>query len=412
MPERGGSLDLLKPFANCIDEDFILIAAWLAAALRPKGPYPLLVLSGEQGSAKTTLAKMLKCLIDAHVLKSRSAPRDERDLAIAANNNWAVMCENVSSMPPWLSDAFCRLSTGSGLATRLLYSDDEEALFAIERPVILEGITDFVDRADLMDRCLFIHLAPIADAERRDESEIWASFDAAAPRILGALLDAMAAGIASLPTLRLTCLPRMADFARFGEGVSRALGYLPDEFLESYRGNRMAANETALDDSPVAGAVRTLATRTTKTGFKAKLGWQGTASELLEALTAIVGDKVAESKRWPKSPRSLSGVIRRLAPQLRKVACNVVFHREGKGRTRIIEITPVESTDNFASAPSAPSAARENKGQTADDRNGPPSACVRPPSANSPCETSLADAADAADAKIPDLSGPREEFEL
>ncbi len=48
------------PAAN----DFVLTVAWLLAALRPSGPYPLLAVAGEQGSAKTTLTKILRALVD------------------------------------------------------------------------------------------------------------------------------------------------------------------------------------------------------------------------------------------------------------------------------------------------------------------------------------------------------------
>jgi hypothetical protein len=42
------------------------------------------------------------------------------------------------------------------------------------------------------DRAIFLTLGPIAEAQRRPEVELWCEFGAARPRILGALLDAMA----------------------------------------------------------------------------------------------------------------------------------------------------------------------------------------------------------------------------
>jgi hypothetical protein len=403
LPRTGGSLDGLKKFANCAAADFILIQAWLAAALRPTGPYPVLVLTGEQGSAKTTLAKMLKCLIDSHVLKSRSAPRDERDLAIAANGNWIVMCENVSSMPPWMSDAFCRLSTGSGFATRMLYSDDEEQLFAAQRAIVLEGITDFVDRADLMDRCIFVHLSPILDDDRRKEREVWEQFETAAPQLIGALFDAVAGGLKMLDQIRLTSLPRMADFAAFGEAVSQALGNDPGRFINTYRDNRKTANESALDDSPVAAVVR-----------KLSLPWDGSASELLFALNGIASAEVRESKHWPKSPRGISGAIRRLAPQLRMVAINVDFHRDpsGKDRTRTIEIRAIESNGKQPSGPSGPSPPHENKAEMPDGSKGRPSGTVRQPSGDLPYKTRLPDEPDDSDGPKPNFLSTGEEREI
>jgi hypothetical protein len=81
LPARGGSIDDLRPFVNLPDpNDFVLVVAWLLAALRAKGPFPVLAISGEQGSAKTLLSKLLRALIDPGVAPVRALPREERDL--------------------------------------------------------------------------------------------------------------------------------------------------------------------------------------------------------------------------------------------------------------------------------------------------------------------------------------------
>jgi hypothetical protein len=85
LPKRGGSLEALRQLVNLPnDDDFVLVVAWLLAALRSNGPYPLLAISGEQGSAKTVLCKLLKAIIDPNVAPVRALARDERELMIAA----------------------------------------------------------------------------------------------------------------------------------------------------------------------------------------------------------------------------------------------------------------------------------------------------------------------------------------
>ena len=91
---------------------------------------PVEVLHGEQGSAKSTTAKVQRKLIDPAKPPLRSLARDERDLFIAATNSLVIAIQNVSGLPVWQSDAVCRLSTGGGFATRELYSDDEEKIFS------------------------------------------------------------------------------------------------------------------------------------------------------------------------------------------------------------------------------------------------------------------------------------------
>ena len=156
VPVSGGSVETLRSFLNAkTDTDFVLVVAWILAALRNCGPYPVLVLSGEQGSAKSTFSAILRSLLDPNSAPLRALPREDRDLFIAANNGYVLAFDNVSGLPGWISDTLCRLATGGGFAVRQLYSDQDEIRFDAERPVILNGIEDFVTRPDLADRAVF-----------------------------------------------------------------------------------------------------------------------------------------------------------------------------------------------------------------------------------------------------------------
>jgi len=84
-PVAGGSIEELWPFVNVPDdEQRVMAVSWLVTALRPTGPYPVLILQGEQGSAKSTTARVLRSLVDPSSVPLRTAPRNEQDLAIHA----------------------------------------------------------------------------------------------------------------------------------------------------------------------------------------------------------------------------------------------------------------------------------------------------------------------------------------
>ncbi len=137
LPQRRGALEQLASLLNLSSEnDFVLVVAWLLGALRPSGPYPLLVISGEQGSTKTVLSKMLRALVDPNAAPVRALPRDERELFIAANNGHVLAFDNISRLRPWLSDALCRLASGGGFAVRQLYTDQDEVLFDAARRAV------------------------------------------------------------------------------------------------------------------------------------------------------------------------------------------------------------------------------------------------------------------------------------
>lgn len=354
VPVGGGSIETLRTFLNVqTDADFVLVIAWALACLRNHRPYPVLVLSGEQGSAKSTFSAILRSLLDPNTAPLRALPREDRDLFIAASNGHVLAFDNVSGLPAWIADTLCRLATGGGFAVRQLYSDQDEVLFDAARPVILNGIEDIVTRPDLADRAVFLTLEPIPEDRRRPEQDLWAAFEAERPRLLGVLLDAVAKGLAELPRTKLDKLPRMADFALWATACETAL-WPSGTFWSAYCSNRDEAVDGVIDADPIAAAVGAL--------MQARTEWTGTASDLLGALVEMAGERVAKSKTWPDSPRALAGRLRRVATFLRKVGIDIGFEREGRARTRVIRITTTgqppapETRGARPSASSAPSA--------------------------------------------------------
>ena len=245
--------------------------------LRHGGPYPLLAVSGEQGSAKTVFSKILRGLIDPNAAPVRTAPREERDLFIAASNGHLLAFDNLSDLPPWMSDALCRLASGGSFAVRQLYTDRDEVLFQAARPIILNGIEDVITRPDLADRAIFLSLPHLQEERRRAEKEIWRDFETAQPRILGALLDAASHGLRALPEVRLEQLPRMADFALWATACEPA--FCPaGGFLHAYKANRRSAIEEVVEADPVAARIRDI--------MAERVMWSGSASELLRVAAA------------------------------------------------------------------------------------------------------------------------------
>ncbi|MGE3064904.1 MAG: hypothetical protein AB7K67_04925 [Hyphomicrobiaceae bacterium] len=347
-PVAGGSVEGLRSFLNVrSDADFVLVVAWTLACLRNRGPYPVMVLSGEQGSAKSTFSAILRALLDPNTAPLRALPREDRDLFIAASNGHVLAFDNVSGLPAWISDTLCRLATGGGFAVRQLYSDQDEVLFDAARPVILNGIEDIVTRPDLADRAVFLTLEPIPEERRRPEQELWAAFEAERARILGVLLDAASKGLGMLSHTRLDKLPRMADFALWATACETAL-WPTGTFWSAYCGNRDEAVGGVIDADPIAAAVRAL--------MAARTEWTGTASELLGALAEMAGDRIAKAKTWPDSPRALAGRLRRAATFLRKIGIEIGFEREGRARTRTIRITTASKSASPATEGVRPSA--------------------------------------------------------
>ena len=320
-PRREGSIDLLRRYVNVTDQDFRLLVGWMASALVPEGPYPILAIHGEQGSAKSTLAKVVRSLIDPQTPAVLAEPRSTRDLMVTALNSWLLIYDNISTIPGWLSDGYCRLATGGGFAGRAAYSDGERHVISAQRPLILNGIDDFVDRDDLSDRCVFLSLAPIEASNRRAEGEFWRSFEAERAAILGGLLTALVGGLGELPSVQMVELPRMADFARLGEAVGRALGWPVGTFVATYNANRRESTVMVLEESMLAMVLLDCA------ALGGLQNWTLSATEMVESLAANLPRAMTASKRWPKSPRAFTNELRRIAPGLRTRGISVKFTR-------------------------------------------------------------------------------------
>jgi hypothetical protein len=368
-PARGGCISELRRLINIGDDkNWILVLSWLVAACRPQGPYPLLILQGEQGSAKSTTAKLLRRIVDPATAPLRTPPREERDLLIAANNSWVVAYDNLSGIPQWLSDALCRLATGGGFSTRELYTDTEEVILDLTRPVILNGIDHLAERPDLADRAIILNLPHIEETARRDEAELYKAYERERPYILGAFFSAVSAALARLPDVRLPRKPRMADFALWAAAAEPTLGFQSGAFMDAYSGNRAEAVHETLDSDPVSASIVALMNDEQSEGQ-----WTGTAGDLLKHLERTADDGVKKSLAWPKTPRGLAGRLRRLNTFLRESGIAITFHdQKGTGGRRRLTITrtAVELTATTATTASAESASSLNQLVTTDSASG------------------------------------------
>ena len=341
-PSPDGGPDHLWPFVNVEDDSQkLLFFTAMVASLTGIGPFPIVHLSGEQGSAKSTTERVFQRAVDPNRAGLRGQPKNDQDLAIAASNSWLLAYDNLSDMKPWLSDALCRVSTGAGFATRALYTDREEALFSAMRPIIVNGIGNFATRSDFLDRALGFSCPRIRSTQRRSEDEFWSDFNEALPLILGALFDGVAAVLRELPNVRLESSPRMADFARVGAALADSIGWSADAFLAAYETNRVVAAAVVLEDSPLTDSILRFAEE------EGVDGWRGTATELFDALSHAADDHDIRRPGWPKNAAALGTALRLLAPSLRDAGLELEFLRSGDRRAISIR-TLSHQTENPA----------------------------------------------------------------
>ena len=328
IPRKGvGTLDDLRPFIGCEDDDarWLLVLAFIVQALFFDGPFPILVILAEKGSGKTCATKALKLIIDPHDAITASVPREPRDMFATAGVSWLMAYDNFSKVQQWLSDLFCRFSTGNATIDRELFTNGEAYIFSAKRPAIVNGINDFFSQGDVIDRSIIMNFERIDPRDRKPEKELWQHFNAILPGIFHDLLDLTCRVLAILPTLTVDDLPRMADFALVGTAVSMALGYGETAFMTAYKGNMDSANDIVLDSSLIVPVIRRLLETAPGNTF------EGTPQELLIQL-GQTDPEAARNKHWPKTPNVLTGHLKRLAQNMREAGIEVEQWRDHSGR--------------------------------------------------------------------------------
>jgi hypothetical protein len=306
IPTAGaGNLAALRRLLNTRDEDWPLILAWLVSALMPDVPHPVLMLKGEQGTAKSTAARILTSLIDPAASQLRTAPRNIEDWSVAAAGSWVTCLDNVSDLSGWLSDALCRAVTGDGLLRRALFTDSDVSVLSFRRVLAITSIDPGRLHGDLADRLLEIDLERISEDDRAADQSITAQWQAAHPGVLAGLLDLAVDVLRVLPSVRSGQLPRMADFARVLLAVDAVLG--TDGYPHYIEQAGHVAEQVADADS-VALAIRDRITAP----------WTGTATDLLDKLATEHAPK-----DWPSTPQTMGGRLSRAAPALRALGWTV-----------------------------------------------------------------------------------------
>lgn len=359
VPVRSASgLTLLRKLCNVSDSTFRLIVGCLVAYLVPGIPYVVMVIRGEQGRAKSTLAKILVRCIDPG-RDPGPLPRDERNFSIRMWNGHVHAFDNVSDIAPYQSDMICRAATGADYGERTLYADDELTSLAYRCPIILNGIDLGAVPPDLADREATVEPSPIK--KRRTEHTVLGAkgdadqgvldeFAKSHPKILGALLDLLAGVLRYSSEVSKANLPRMADFAVVLGALDKryeAIHGQPhsEPLLDLYRVMARRVVADAARDDVLGSAILTF--------MDGRAQWSGTSGGLYDALTEHLPAPAPAKlpKEWPPNALSFGHRLPKLNPALRANGWEVI-RGEHSVSGRPVRIQPCQLSGAKPSAPS------------------------------------------------------------
>jgi 5S rRNA maturation endonuclease (ribonuclease M5) len=309
-PNPDGHINLLWEMANIPTNTQLLVIAWLIECLRPDTPFPVLELIGEQGSAKSTTQKMLRQLCDPNACDLRGAPKTVEDVFVSAGVNWLISYENISHLSPPMQDALCILSTGGGFAKRKLYSDSDETVIDVKRPIILNGISASITAQDLIDRTISIE-TPIIH-ERQETSHLWKQYGNSHRSILGGLLNIFCSALKKLPGIKVPKEnhARLIEFIRLGMAVAESMGESNINFIHEFNASRQESIARTIDSSPVATAL---------IDYLDKQYQKEIQMPINELFKLVEPFRQHNTDLWPRSAKGFADALRRAAPALRQM---------------------------------------------------------------------------------------------
>lgn len=373
-PAPGDNATVWKEFGDLLnvgdERNYALIVSWLCFALVPPTEdvdCPILSVHGQQGSAKTTLCRIVRQTVDPNDGYMVTYVREERDVVTAAENARVFCLDNQTVIPGWLNSLLASMVTGGPHRCRQLFHDDgSERFFKGQPALIINGIPPTIGELDLNDRALKLNLPSLED-NYRSKREVMEHWHGLRPVLFSAILDAMVVGLrnrdAASQWLKGKKLPRMTDYMIWSvacEGLfpGAAPGAFPsfsEPFYDVYWSNIAAAAEESLDDPLIQAVLSFLDKRKTYKGMAAPLF----ASLVEEAVSNLIDwdaynslaqnewneqrrmkddarKQLAANKGFPTHAKHCGLRLRQIAPILRRVGVVLRSKPTNKGTEWLI----------------------------------------------------------------------------
>lgn len=372
VPERSSTGDPRDEFAAVLSldangETFRAVWGWLVASWFTDIARPVLWCTGLQGSGKSTRARMALSLVDPAPALGGTLGKSARDDSTVAAGRHVPTWDNIGAVSAATSDLLCRIVTGVTDEERLMYEQGQTFAMTYKRAAIATSILlPHGLQADAVERLLVVDFKRPGEAQRRTELEIWRRFAEIQPRVLGALLDDVAAVLRHRDTVTLDELPRMADYTTIlhalddERGGHHARAYLDrhkrtlagtaeedvwmSAVIELTKSAAIACRGREQTDGRKPGSSRgthapwapTLAGTTEPIPGECFVdGWRGTPTMLHDAILAIL-DVHSGSK--PVGRNAIKGQLMRHTVPLAAAGVEVDPEARNSARARVIEL--------------------------------------------------------------------------
>ena len=310
---------MLGKLMNVSGDDLFLLSIYIVSLFFDDITHPVIIFNGEHGACKSTAMKMICKIIDPDSKDLLALPEKKDDLINTLYNGYFIAFDNVSVIKNDISDILCKAVTGSSINKRKLYTDNDEVVLNIKRPIGINGISIDMSQSDLIDRSIIIDFKRISSQKRMTDSQVFGLFKELLPNILGEIFTLIKKVLKIKNSISVEHLPRMADFAHLGYCIAEAMNKGDGKhFLEVYSNNNLKAVESTLQNSSLVTSILEF--------MNEKTDWKGSATELLEELlnTFSVGTVPGD---FPTTTNSLSRAMSKYKHDLGKLGVELIIGR-------------------------------------------------------------------------------------
>ena len=291
-------------------------------------PIPIMSIIGEHGSIKSTISKSIKQIVDPSGSQTIALSKNIENLSLSFQSRYCVCLDNVSNINHIMSDFLCKAITGDGNAKRKLYTDSDEIIYEYKRKIILNGISPNFEFPDLVDRNVTYVTDKVSEDERITEEEFNKKFNNLLPSVLGQIFQTLsdAMKIHNSVKIEIHLLPRLADFAMWGECISRTLGYEPLSFINHYKDKIKLHSFETNESYPIISIVEEM--------LKDKDHYEDTVQGFFNTVKTLAESECIDinSKhiRFPKSSNKIRSHITQLKSNFRTIGLEIEIRQYTK----------------------------------------------------------------------------------
>ncbi|GFK92800.1 hypothetical protein NNJEOMEG_00627 [Fundidesulfovibrio magnetotacticus] len=336
-PIGAGDYTRIAQYLNLTEDGKLLVLPSMPAMLMADIERPIILLVGDKRKGKSTIARLYRTLLDPADPWANKSPRKIEEQALLMGSNALPVLDNLSDIPPWLSDMYCEAFTGGGFQKRTLYTNAGDYRISYRRGMIITSLILPTNRTDFLDRCLVVDMEGSKTLTKSAGSGLEIAFERDRPNILGGMLDLLVEAKKMEPTLNFQDLPRYSDFARYGAAMADILGYGARRYMDALLGAlRESAKEAVEASDPVAAALIQLAQSAGK--------FTGGSDDLLAALNKLRPRSLPNGASWPESAVQLGKALSRVKDHLEEQGVYLEANKTRNGkRFTLAYVAPVDN---------------------------------------------------------------------